>query len=241
MPPAMRLWVGRHPEWWMLVISLGAWGWLVGPRGTAGCCELASHRFDWHSRQGWLHGLTEWFVMVLAMMFPLMAVPVRVTAFSSLWRRRHLAIGTFLTGYLTVWMVAGVGYLFLVAFLSMVATEWRFLAGIGLLTAAAWQLTALKRRLSTSCHRTRPLAPDGWPAHRDCLRFGVDHGIHCIGNCGVLMFAAMLSPWHQAMMVVTTLLLFYERYRARPRNRTIPLTLGLLAVGHWMYLHDFLR
>jgi predicted metal-binding membrane protein len=133
-------------------------------------------------------------------------------------------------------MVAGAASLFLLFILRYThATEHRWVIGVGFLAAAAWQSTALKRRLAAACHRTRPLAPDGWAAHRDCLYFGADHGIHCVGNCGVLMFASMLSPWHQAIMVVVTLLLLYERYRPRPIDCVIPLTLGVLAIGHYLY------
>jgi predicted metal-binding membrane protein len=171
--------------------------------------------------------------MTLAMMLPLMIIPVRVTAFASLWRRRHWAIGTFLACYLIVWMVAGIAALFLLALVKQTVGPWStWGAGIGFLVASAWQLTAIKRRLAVACHWTRPLAPVGWPAHRDCLRFGADHGLHCVANCGPLMLASMLSPWPQLMMVVATLLLLYERYLAIPRSRLIPLTLGLLAFAH---------
>jgi predicted metal-binding membrane protein len=50
-------------------------------------------------------------------------------------------------------------------------------------------ISTRQRRFSLATHLTRPLAPDGWRAHRDCLYFGVDHGIHCVGNCWLLMLA----------------------------------------------------
>lgn len=226
-----------HPEWWVLVISAGAWCFLLGPRWSVGCaCGMNAPGSGWRGSLEWIRGLTDWFTMVLAMMLPLMIIPVRAAAFGSLWRRRNWAIGTFLASYLSVWIVAGAAWLLFDAFLRGThAAESRWVIGAGFLAAAVWQSTAPKRRLSAACHRTRPLAPDGWPAHRDCLCFGADHGIHCIGNCGALMLAAMLSPLHQVMMLVAEFLLLYERYRARPRGRAIPFTLGLLAVGHCIY------
>jgi len=231
---AIRRFAAWHPEWWVLVISAGAWCFLLGPGWTVGCsCALVAPNAGWRSPEAWGRGLGDWVVMVLAMMLPLMIIPMRATAFGSLWRRRHWAISTFLAGYLTVWTAAGAAILLLLILLREThASDCRWLSGAGFVAAATWQSTALKRRLSAACHRTSPLAPDGWRAHRDCLRFGADHGIHCVGNCGVLMLAAMLSPWHQPMMVAATVLLLYERYRARPRGCAIPLTLGLLAVWH---------
>jgi predicted metal-binding membrane protein len=170
--------------------------------------------------------------MVVAMMLPLMVIPVRVTAFRSLWPRRHWAMATFLCGYVGIWMAAGVLGLALLAFLREFQARAHWLTAAVFLVAAAWQITALKHRCAAACHLTRPLAPVGWPARRDCLCFGAEHGFYCVGNCGVLMVAAMLSPLHRTMMVLATLLLAYERYRARPHERSIPSMLGLLALAH---------
>ncbi len=170
--------------------------------------------------------------MTLAMMLPLMATPARFAAFSSLWRRRHYAVGTFLVAYLAVWTAAGAATLGIAEFLRRAhvpGSGW--LAGAGFLATAAFQFTPLKRRLSVACHRTRPLAPFGWSAHRDCLLFGLDHGVQCVPNYWLLMFVSMLSPWGTAMMVMATLILLYERYRARPRNRVVPMLLCLLAAA----------
>jgi predicted metal-binding membrane protein len=184
----------------------------------------------------WAGGLASWFVMVLAMMLPLTIFPVRTTAFGSLWRRRNRAIGVFLAGYLAVWMATGVvSTLVLIVVRGIQPADSRWAVGASFLAATGWQMTSLKRRFSSACHQIRPLAPDGWRAHRDCLYFGLDHGIHCVGNCGVLMLASTFSPWHNVMMAVATLILIYERYRARPRDSAVTVTLGLLALGHFVY------
>jgi predicted metal-binding membrane protein len=220
----------------MLAVSAGAWYWLLNPREGVEYCSLSAPGSDWHSPQEWARGLSGWFIMVLAMMLPLTVIPVRVAAFGSLWRRRNRVIGIFLAGYLSVWTVAGAVSLPLLARLrDTPATQLRWLIGAAFLLAAAWQTTALKRRFAAACHMTRPLAPEGWLANRDCLRFGAEHGTYCVGNCGVLMVAAMLSPWHRAMMVLSALLLLYERYRPRLRSRAVPLALGLLAIAHLLY------
>jgi len=221
----------------MLAISAGAWYFLLSPHGTARCaCGLSGAGFDWRSGRAWTYALGEWFVMALAMMLPLMVMPARAAAFGSLWRRRHCAVGVFLVAYLAVWTAAGAATLALVEFLRCAhVPQHGWVAGAGFLATAAYYLTPLKRRLAVACHRTRPLAPVGWPAHRDCLLFGLDHGVPCVQNCWLLMFVAMLSPWGAAMMIVATLLLLYERYRARPRNRLAPLLLCVLAAVHFAF------
>lgn len=219
----------------MLAVSAGAWYLILGPRGANQCaCGMSGAGFDGSSMAAWMRSLGEWVVMTLAMMLPLMATPARFAAFSSLWRRRHQAVGTFLVAYVAVWAVAGAATLGIIDFLHRAhVSSGGWVAGAGFLATAAFQFTPLKRRLAVACHRTRPLAPHGWSAHRDCLLFGLDHGVQCVPNCWLLMVAAMLSPWGNAMMMVATLLLVYERYRARPRNRVVPAILGLLAAAHF--------
>jgi Predicted metal-binding integral membrane protein (DUF2182) len=220
----------------MLGMSVAGWIYLLAPYSNSGplCCSTASGL----SGQGfaaWLGALGEWSIMVVAMMFPLMVTPVRFAAFASLWGRRHLAIGAFLLAYLAVWLVAGTATLALTE--GMRSAHWLkngWSAGVGFLLAAAWQFTPIKRRLAVSCHRTRPLAPVGWPAHRDCLLFGLDHGMHCVPKCGLLMFVAMLSPSAMTMMAASSLLLYYERYWARRRKWIVPGFLCAFGMVHFI-------
>jgi predicted metal-binding membrane protein len=171
--------------------------------------------------------------MVVAMMFPLMIIPVRTTAFNSLWRSRHRAIAEFLAGYLGIWTVAGIAWMLVPGVLDRVYPGNADLAAaLAFLIAAIWQVMALKRRFLASCHWTMPLAPNGWRAHFDCFYFGANHGAHCAGNCLPLMLAAVTSSWHSEMMVIATLILLYERYRARPEDKILPATIGLLGLWH---------
>jgi hypothetical protein len=232
----LRRWGAWHPEWWLLIISIIAWYLLLAPHLWSGSANMAGSCAACRQSGATLQGFTGWSVMVLAMMLPLMIVPARATAFGSLWRRRHWAIAAFIIGYITVWMIAGIPSMPLLAWLrNEQTTEGHWVAGSGFLIAAAWQSTRLKRRLLTACHQNMPLAPDGWAAHRDCLHFGAIQGLNCLGNCGIIMLTAMLSQWHQAMMIVVTVILLYERYQMRPRNRVLELVLVLLAVGHFIF------
>ena len=233
--PIFRRWLAWHPEWWSLAVSLGAWFFLLTPPGLYGggavpACAACL------APTGSTAGLGGWLVMVLAMMLPLMIIPVRATAFGSLWYRRHRAIVSLLGGYLAIWLMADVVYLLFRAMLQKFdATNSRWIIAGVFFIAAGWQLTGQKRRFSVACHRIRPLAPVGWLAHRDCLRFGAELGIDCVGNCGLLMLAAMFSPWHQTMMVTATILLMYERYSVRPKYRSIALAICFMGVLHLIW------
>jgi predicted metal-binding membrane protein len=214
----------------------GAWYLMLAPPVFSGgeICGVSALTDRGLGAGGWARSLYDWLIMVLAMMLPLILFPVRATAFGSLWRRRHWAIGTFLASYLAVWLVAGALGLFLLERGCEVsgAIQGGWIAAVGLLALSGWQLTESKRRLAVACHQTKPLAPTGWKAQRDCLKFGASQGLYCVANCGALMLVAIVSPWHQGMMIVAALLLLYERYRPRPRDRTIATALVFLACTH---------
>jgi predicted metal-binding membrane protein len=172
--------------------------------------------------------------MVVAMMPPLVLSAVRATSRRSLWHRRDRAIGGFLVGYLAPWIVAGLAVGLGAAAVAGargpgdLAAE-AVLAAVAFAVAAAWQLTAVKRRAMWSCHRTVPLAPDGWRADRDCVRYGWVIGRRCLLSCWAMMLACVLAgsvPVMAGMFVLGAT----ERYTVRPRYLLLADALAVLAL-----------
>ena len=106
--------------------------------------------------------------MVAAMMFPLILDSVRTAAADSLWKRRNRAIVEFLAGYLGPWLALGVAAGLFQK--SWVRTDWAAALLFGI--AALWQRTRFHQQALIACCQTVPLAPQGWRADFDCLRFG---------------------------------------------------------------------
>jgi len=186
----------RHPEWWSIALSVAAW--------------LVLFSNPWHHLSHDTIGasLLLWLLMIVAMMFPLVIAQVRDTAFRSLWRRRHRAIGCFLTGYLFSWVLFGAAVL---AIRAMWAAAPSTAAVVAVAIAAAWQLSPWKRRALRRCHRVMPLGPIGWRANVSCARFGWGIGGSCIGACGALMTACALMEHSMLAMGVVTALTMRER------------------------------
>jgi predicted metal-binding membrane protein len=183
----------RHPEWWALALSLGAWVLLVG--------EGAHRHF------------AAWSLMVVAMMVPLVVGPIRTTAARSLWRRRHRAIAIFLAGYLILWLAAGAGFFLLLSVLGVNAgSPSPLLIASAFALALGWQLAPAKRRALNACHRTMPLAPRGSRADRDCFRYGLRIGAYCLMSCWALMLACLITGHATPALAVITLVLTAERY-----------------------------
>jgi len=171
---SLRDFFWRHAEWWPLALSALAW------------CYLA---FSWSNPPAHHHRfqlgpvVVHWAAMMVAMMLPLMAGHVSLVARRSLWHRRHRAAAIFVAAYLFVWLLYG-----------LVVSE-VFERGMRpnlvncLLAAAYWQTTPFKRSALLACHRTLPLAPSGWEADRDCVRYGWTVAGSCLLSCWLLMLA----------------------------------------------------
>jgi predicted metal-binding membrane protein len=173
-------------------------------------------------------------VMAIAMMLPSATGPVRLVAALSLWRRRGRAIAEWIAAFNLVWLLAGAAIL---GARELVISDDLLRPGdltlmIGLLLAAGWQLTPIKRRALAGCHRTRPLAPSGLRADRDCLLYGATIGRDCLVSCGPMMAAMTLGDENQAILMLgMTTIVLAERFRHRTPRRASAMALGVLAAA----------
>jgi predicted metal-binding membrane protein len=220
-----------HPQFWVLGLSLLAWVALLGkPPGADAQVYCSLHSVE---RATTLRSsdLLRWGTMVMAMMVPLMLGQLRVVALSSVWRRRHLAIGCYLGGYLATWLVVWLALkLGSALWMPPPAPAARIAAGIFAL-AGAWHFFAAKRRAAARCHCRTPLPMAGWRADLACLRYGMRNGVACLVNCWPLMLAMIALPCSPALMGVVTGFIVADRL-PRPRQRLLPpLLCALVAVG----------
>jgi predicted metal-binding membrane protein len=229
-----------HPEWWSLAIAVSAWAmilWFAVPMdpGLSSSHGHATHEMLGaalsHNQAVWQPATFSWFVMTVAMMFPMMLDPIRITASRSLWHRRHRAIVGFLAGYLMPWMLFGIVTMVLVAVMqSQTGVGPAIAASFAFAAAALWQLTSKKRRAVIACHRTMPLAPKGWRADRDCLRYGWMIGSSCLVSCWALMLACLMSGHSFPAMLCATSVVWIERNKPRTNQRLLSAFLAALAV-----------
>jgi hypothetical protein len=160
--------------------------------------------------------------MVAAMMFPLASGAMHAVAARSLWRRRHAAIAWWLAGYTAPWLAVGLALSTVLSALGYSQAMPRWAVVIAFTVAAIWQVTPRRERALRQCHRVVPLAPNGWRANRDCIRYGWTIGVPCVAACGPLMVACSLvghNPFGLAAMVAATIAGLAERYMTRPDPR----------------------
>jgi predicted metal-binding membrane protein len=249
---AWRYWTGLadwhadHPEWWTLSISAAAWAVLLlhatTPYAWALCVSPAANTISGFGAKGWAAWqsgalgsmMVGWIAMTAAMMPPLAIPLIRHVAVRSFEFRRNRSVALFLAGIFGVWLLAGVaGVLVLVLAEATGARFGDSPSVAGFLLAALWQLTTVKRRALLRCHRTFSLAPFGWRADWDCLRYGFAYSLDCLASCWALMFATVLATHGLIVCLWVQAIVLMERYARRARLRWSALGLVTLAALRW--------
>ncbi len=215
--PKLRRATWRYPEWWVLTICAAAWAATIAGMG---------HNHVRGGFAGVRPQLLSWMGMTVAMMLPAMVSQVRWVAQRSFWGRRHRAIGGFLAGYLLPWSVAGC---FAALLLLSHTMHHPAVPAALFLVAAAWQYSSYYHSARRLCHRTVPLAPQGWRADRDCVGYGALVGTECVRACFPLMLACAATGHGIVAMVGGCWLALRDSWWPRPSQRT--LLAGTLALA----------
>jgi predicted metal-binding membrane protein len=90
---------------------------------------------------------------------------------------------------------------------------WRPALVLTFAAAACAPLLPGRRRRLRQCALTIPLAPRGWPADRDCLRFGLLSARRCVATCWPLMLAVVVDHSLVVMVGATAVVLAERRAR----------------------------
>ncbi|MEP7339059.1 MAG: DUF2182 domain-containing protein [Acidobacteriota bacterium] len=153
-----------------------------------------------------------WAVMLIAMMSPTLIAPIHHIRERSFKRRRARSVTLFIVGYAAIWMAAGIVLIAVMLMLNLLAPQ-SYLPAVGVgIIAFVWQCSPVKQRCLNRGHNHSEVAAFGIAADLDALRFGITHGVWCVGSCWVLMLLPMmLHQGHFAAMAVVTLVMTGER------------------------------
>jgi len=170
-----------------------------------------------------------WLAMLVAMMMPLIALPLSYVRNSSLAARRWRATATFLFGYFGCWFLAGVPLLAAAIMLRAIAgsTTAAFVAAIAL--ALLWSASPLQQAAQNRAHRLRRVGLFGFAADRDCVAYGAALGCWCVATCWAWMLVPLLtSEGHIFAMLAVSAITMAERLRgSRLARWRVPEVLAL--------------
>jgi predicted metal-binding membrane protein len=190
-----------------VVLCAGAWLLLLTSPLSA-MKEMGGHVPADGSR---LH--VAWLLMLLAMMLPVLGVPLSHLFDRSLARRRLRVVALFMAAYFGIWMMCGL----LLSLLPTHATPSLVLVIAGIVTLV-WQCSPAKQHCLNRCHALPSLSAFGLQSDCDALAFGLRHGAWCIGSCLPLMISVTLVPGgHLVAMAAAAVWIFAERLE-RPRR-----------------------
>jgi len=206
----------------VLIITAVAWGILAFEShsglmthcmtvnfGTLSVAVFTRHLFTMNSSPTLL---TEWFVMLGAMMSPALIQPVRHLQVHSFTRRRARSIAVFVIGYIVIWMAVGSSLLGSQLLVEVTAPQSWLPAMAALVAAVAWQCAPIKQICLNRCHAHFDVPVFGLAADWGALRFGMIHGLWCAGSCWAVMLACMLLPrCHLFAMALATTIIGFER------------------------------
>ena len=184
-----------------------------------------------------------WALMLVAMMSATLIAPIGHIFERSFKRRRARSVILFVVGYAAIWMTAGSIFLAVKLALSLLAPQSYLPAVVVGLIAFVWQCSPIKQRCLNRGHNHRELAAFGTAADRDALRFGITHGLWCVGSCWALMlFPMLLAQGHLAAMAAVTFLMISERLeQPRPLSWTLRIRGKLMRIviaQTWIRLHQ---
>jgi predicted metal-binding membrane protein len=190
----------------------------------------------------WFLGV--WVVMMAAMMFP--SVAPTVALYSKLKNSRALGAPlVFTSGYLLVWSSIGL-VVFAVAALGGElfgdVLAWdrtgRWVAGVTLLAAAAYELTPLKDVCLGKCRTPLGFLLGSWKdGVSGALQMGARHGAWCVGCCWALMASLFaLGVMSIVWMAFVAGLIAFEKLIPSRRIATYGTAGVLLVLGALMLL-----
>lgn len=199
----------------------------------------------------WLVIAAMWWIMMIAMMLPSAAPMVLLHARVS----RHaqakdqmpagpVPTGTFLAGYLLVWLCFSLVATALQHFSErlgllsqpMMWSVSAWLAAAVLIAAGLYQLSPFKRACLEHCRSPAEFLSRHWrPGQAGALRMGITHGAYCLGCCWALMallfVGGIMNVYWIAGLAIVVLL-----EKLLPRGDRLALALGpvFILAGAWI-------
>lgn len=205
-----------------------------------------------NARWGAIVWMGMWSGMVVAMMLPVAIPTIAAHRFVARpWGRKGtVATALFASGYLAVWIAAGLGPMVLdLTQRSLVSRiNWpelpAILGGVSLIIAGMFQFSALKARCVVVCRTPLQFVLthrfDGRLRH--ALRAGASNGLFCLGCCWALMLAQILVGMQNVvLMAALTMLMVLERLSGIGPRLTPWLGTALIGAGALVLLNGGLH
>jgi predicted metal-binding membrane protein len=204
--------------WILLLVEPGSMGRFAHcPATTSGAMPLSASFQILLAISEAASLMVSWALMLVAMMSPVVISPVCHIRLRSFTHRRARSTVLFVTSYAAIWTALG-GVLLAIELAAMLFAPQSYLPAAGVvLIALVWQFSPIKQRCLNRCYAHTELSAFGAAADFDALRFGMTHGIWCVGSCWALMLFPMLLPRGHVFAMATVAILINSERLEQPR------------------------
>ena len=185
-----------------------------------------------------------WLIMMAAMMFPAVSPFVllfrRVQASGARSLGRSVQPAFFVTGYLVVWLTAGLAAYGAYGLIRWTAARWNvsgdvlpWVAGGIVAAAGVYQLTPLKDACLKHCRSPLDFVLLHWRTGRTgAVRMGVSHGAYCLGCCwGIMAVLFVVGLMNLGLMAILSAIIILEKLAPRGVAIGRAVGIGLVALG----------
>ena len=159
-----------------------------------------------------------WVIMVLAMMLPKLISPIEDICQSSLKRKRVSSSLLFIGGYTLVWTLVGILMNLIILEVNKSMPGSYLPAIIIGSIALVWQFSPIKQRFLNLGHDHRTIKAFGTAADIDALKFGVEHGLWCLGSGWAIMWFPMLLPIGHNLAMLLVMFIMVSEHMEHPQK-----------------------
>lgn len=227
----------------VVVVTLIAWVYLaMAGMPDGGGVSMAMPASGGSSLTLLAMGLVMWSIMMVAMMLPA-ATPMiltyaRVHQQRAATGRPGVPTSLFVVGYLAVWIgfsVLAAGMQWGLHHSSLLSSAMGqvgpLIAGGLLITAGAFQFSALKQACLRKCRSPLSLIMTDWrEGNTGAVMMGVRHGAYCTGCCWALMLL-MFVGGVMSLVWMAGLALYFLAEKLLPWPRQMSAIAGILLIG----------
>lgn len=235
----------RNPLAWSAVFLLAALAWIPTLSQTLSMSTLPMYGT---MNLALLPFLLFWTLMMVGMMLPSLAPTVSmhltsIRASTTHFRTHFSTIGSFLVGYLLIWLMFGIP-VYLLGLLGDYFIRAAPLLGIALgmgifVGAGVYQFTPLKRHTLTHCHVAVHIERDESfvPTNVSYGKAGLLQGLSCLQYCGPLMLVMVaVGLMNLVWMLLLTAVIFVEKVWFDGNRLSSPLGIILIMYGIFSFV-----
>lgn len=144
-----------------------------------------------------------WFLMLIAMMLPLLFLSIEEIIKKNFKRKRKLSLVLFFIGYIFFWTIISIVLLAITSYLDQILNSRIIIGCLMVLVFILWQATPYKKISLNRCHLPANINPFGLQSSIDSLKFGIQKAFYCVGTCWPMMWLCLI--WMEQMMFIMPL------------------------------------